>query len=227
MSNNTIDSSLANSIQELGLNRVEEQKNGNDLGQDEFLELMVTQLRNQDPFKPMENGDFIAQMAQFSSVSGLQSLQNSFSQLAASLQSNQALQASTMVGRSVLVPSNTAVLNSNSPVTGVLDLPTNSNSVALSIVDSSGQVVRQIRLGPQAAGEVPFTWDGMNDSGTVMPPGKYGLLAKAQGPDGTFSLNTLIRASVESVTLSPNQQGISLNLTDVGSISFSDVREIQ
>lgn len=224
---NTIDNSLSQAIQELGLNRVTEKKNRNELGQDEFLELMVTQLRNQDPFKPLENGDFIAQMAQFSSVSGLQSLQQSFSQLAASLQSNQALQASTMVGRSVLVPLNTAVLSSNSPVTGVLDLPSSSSNVALTIVDSSGQIVRQIRLGPQAAGEVPFTWDGFNDSGSVMPPGKYGLLAKAQGSDGTFSLNTLVRASVESVTLSPNQQGISLNLTELGSISFSDVREIR
>lgn len=224
---NTIDSSLSQAIQELGLNRVTEKKNRNELGQDEFLELMVTQLRNQDPFRPLENGDFIAQMAQFSSVSGLQSLQKSFSQLTASLQSNQALQASTMVGRSVLVPLNTAVLSPNKPVTGVLDLPSSSSNVALTIVDSSGQIVRQIRLGPQTAGEIPFTWDGFNDSGLVMPPGKYGLLAKAQGSDGTLSLNTLVRASVESVTLSPNQQGMSLNLTELGSISFSDVREIQ
>ncbi len=121
MSVNDINSGAA--IQELGLGRsTETNKDRNKLGQAEFLELMVAQLKNQDPFKPLENGDFIAQMAQFSAVSGMDKLQSSFDTLAGSLQSNQALQASTLVGRSVLVPASQAPLSPQGNIRGVLDL---------------------------------------------------------------------------------------------------------
>lgn len=215
-------------IKELGLGQsAEVKKDRNKLGQAEFLDLMVAQLKNQDPFKPLENGDFIAQMAQFSAVTGLDKLQNSFDTLANSLQSNQALQASTLVGRSVLVPSSQAVLSPQGNVKGILELPQSTPNVSIAILDQSGALVKNIELGGHAAGEVPFVWDGTNNSGAKMPPGSYQVVAEGQGTDSRFSVGTLVTALVESVNIGNGGQKLTLNLQDMGQVDFSQVREIK
>jgi flagellar basal-body rod modification protein FlgD len=215
-------------IQDLGLGKsVDASKERNKLGQAEFLDLMVAQLKNQDPFKPLENGDFIAQMAQFSSVSGLDKLQKSFDTLANSLQSNQALQASTLVGRSVLVPSSQAVLSPQGDVRGVLDLQQSTPKLNVSVVNGNGELVKSMELGGHSAGEIPFVWDGTNNAGEKMPYGNYRIVAEAQGPDNRFNVSTLVNAAVESVTIGNGGQQLTLNLKDMGPVSFSQVREIK
>ncbi|NOZ53415.1 MAG: flagellar hook assembly protein FlgD [Gammaproteobacteria bacterium] len=224
----SIDNALSPIVKELNLTKIEETKQEKDkLGQQEFLELMVAQLRHQDPFSPMENGDFIAQMAQFSSVTGLEELNKSFSQLATSLQSNQALQASTLVGRSVFVPTNSAFVSGDKNVQGILSLPVASNNVVVTIEDDVGQVIRQIDLGEQSVGDVSFQWDGLDNNGDQVPAGRYNIAGQAQQKDGPVSLDTFINAAVESVTLSQTGQGLTLNLKDLGSVPFSQVREIK
>jgi flagellar basal-body rod modification protein FlgD len=213
-------------VQELGLNRPESKKDSKKLGQEEFLELMVAQLKNQDPFKPLENGDFIAQMAQFSSVTGLEELNQSFNTLANSLQSNQALQASTLVGRSVLVPSNEAILAANGDVRGVLDVPQGTPAVSLTVQDANGELVKRMDLGSASAGEMPFIWDGTDGNGQPVPPGRYRLVAEAQGPESRISLDSYVNAAVDSVTIGNGGQQLVLNLRDLGSVDFSRVREI-
>jgi len=226
MSVNDINSN--NVIQDLGLTQQpQSSKDRNSLGQTEFLDLMVAQLKNQDPLEPMQNGDFIAQMAQFSSVSGLNKLQASFDTLANSLQSNQALQASTLVGRSVLVPSDKAIFNQTANVRGIIDLQQSTPNVSLSVMDANGELVKTISLGGHAAGEVPFVWDGTNNNGEKMPYGTYKLEATGQGPDNRFSVGTLVNAAVESVTIGNGGQQLTLNLQDLGQVSFSQVREIK
>ena len=226
MSVNDINSNAT--IQELGLGKTQEtNKERNKLGQTEFLDLMVAQLKNQDPFKPLENGDFIAQMAQFSAVSGLDKLQNSFDTLANSLQSNQALQASTLVGRSVLVPSSQAVLSPQGNVQGILDLQQSTPKLSVSILNGNGELVKSMELGGHSAGEVSFGWDGTNNAGEKVPYGNYQIVAEAQGPDNRFSVSTLVNASVESVTIGNGGQQLTLNLKDMGPVSFSQVREIK
>lgn len=226
MSVNDINLNAAIQSLDLGKN-AESSKDRNKLGQAEFLDLMVAQLKNQDPFKPMENGDFIAQMAQFSAVTGLDKLQNSFETLANSLQSNQALQASTLVGRSVLVPSSQAVLNEKGMVRGILDLQQSTPNLSVSIMDGNGELVKRMELGGHGSGEVPFVWDGTNNAGEKMPYGNYQLLAEAQGSGSTFGVDTLVNASVESVTLANDSRQLTLNLKDMGQVSFSQVREIK
>jgi len=224
----TIENTLGAAIQDLGLSQQQETaKDRNKLGQQEFLDLMVAQLRNQDPFAPMENGEFIGQMAQFSQVTGLDKLNNSFDQLATSLQSNQALQASTMVGRTVLVPSSQGILPQNGSLSGVMDLDKSSSNVVLNITNNAGELIRSISMGNQGAGAVPFSWDGLSSSGTAMPPGRYNVSATAQSGGTTSELSTLVNASVESVTLNQNTRDITLNLRDMGSIGFSQIREIK
>lgn len=196
------------------------------LGQKDFLKLMVAQLKNQDPLKPMENGDFLGQMAQFSSVTGLQDLQASFNQLAGVMQSNQALQASALVGRSALVPGNTAVLSSGQAVSGAVDLPASTSDVALAVTDQSGKVIRLMSMGPQASGLTSVQWDGKTDAGELAPSGRYKIVANAVIDGKVQAVDTLVAARVESVTLGRGGQESTLNLAGLGSLEMSKVRQI-
>jgi flagellar basal-body rod modification protein FlgD len=196
------------------------------LGQKDFLKLMVAQLKNQDPMKPMDNGNFLGQMAQFSSVTGLQELQASFNQLAGVMQSNQALQASALVGRSALVPGNAAVLSSGQAVSGAVDLPASTSDVSLAITDQSGKVVRLMNMGPQASGLASFQWDGKTDAGELAPAGRYKIVANAMLEGKVQAVDTLVAARVESVTLGRGGQESTLNLAGLGSLEMSKVRQI-
>lgn len=196
------------------------------LGQDEFLELMITQLQHQDPLNPMESGEFLSQLAQFGTVNGITELQSSFSTLANSLQSNQALQATTMVGRNVLASGNIAVLDDSGSVSGAVDLSTATGRLMLTVTDSVGQVVRSMNLGTQSAGLVHFTWDGLDNNGKVMPAGNYVINSEAVVDNETVAQSTFIVAKVESVTLSQDGSGPLLNLNGLGTVGMNQIREI-
>jgi len=196
------------------------------LGQDDFFRLMTTQLQNQDPTKPMDSENFLAQIAQFSMVSGIGNLQKSFDTLSQSLVSNQALQATNLVGRQVLAPSGVATLDANGGLKGSVDLPSASSQVTVSIQDASGQTIRRLELGSQTAGSVPFQWNGMKDDGTFAAPGRYLVTAEAVTSDGqTQAVDTLAASTVNSVTLNKDG-GLMLDLNGVGPVDFSQVREI-
>jgi len=228
MASNSIDSNVASILSKLGVDQNEPKKDKTKLGQDDFLKLMVTQLRNQDPFKPMENGDFIAQMAQFSSVSGIDSLQKSFTNFVSSMQSNQALQASTMVGRDVLIASDSVALDANgSPVSGVVKLPNSAGNVRIGILGASGELLRNIHLGNQNAGDVAFSWDGLDEDGNQLPPGRYSLAALAGDGEQSFGLDTFVNAHVDSVSMNQQNRTLTLNLKDLGATAMSNVVEIR
>lgn len=137
------------------------------LGQDQFFDLMVAQLTNQDPLNPLESNEFIAQVAQFSTVNGIKQIQESIGELATSFQSGQALQASTMVGRDVLVPGARGVLHPGGKLSGAIDVASATGDLSISVLAPSGQVVRQLDLGPQPAGLARFSWDGLDDVSTL------------------------------------------------------------
>lgn len=195
------------------------------LGQEDFLELMVAQLRNQDPMKPMENGDFLGQIAQFGTVSGIGDLQKSFTELSDSLVSNQALQASNLVGRSVLAPTGTAVLEEGGSVRGVVDLPNSSPAVSLKIYDATGQQVRNLSLGSQASGPVAFQWDSIKDDGEFAPLGSYFISAEAEFGGQVEAVETLVQNRVNAVTLGQSG-GLVLDLEGIGPLDFSEIRQI-
>ena len=222
----TIDPTSSNPYEALGLaSRKSTEKEGDGL-QDQFMTLMLTQMKNQDPLKPMENGEFLAQLAQFNTVSGINELQQSFSDFASSMQGNQALQASTLVGRSVLVDGSNVQLQAQGGAEGTADLPVSTLSTRILIHDSSGQLVRSMDLGQQAAGAINFAWDGMDGSGNRALPGNYSVTAEA-GIDGQMqALNTKVVAAVESVTLGQGGREISLNVAGVGEIALSRVNQI-
>jgi flagellar basal-body rod modification protein FlgD len=198
-----------------------------ELGAEDFLKLMTTQLKNQDPFKPLDNGEFLGQLAQFGAVSGLKDLKTQFESLSGNIVSGQALQASSLLGRDVLVKSNTGYLETGRALTGAVDLPAGAQAVRVIVRDAAGQVVRSLDLGAQSPGLARFGWNGLTDTGAAAAPGRYSVSAQTtlQGKPST-SEQILISAPVESVTLGAGQTGLSLSLRGLGDMPFSAVRRI-
>lgn len=201
-------------------------KRKEELGQEAFLHLMVKQLENQDPFKPMENGEFLGQLAQFGTVQGLGALQTSFSELASSLVSNQALQAASLVGRTALVESSQAALaEEGGTINGAVDLPETASLVRVQVVDAKGQVVRTLELGDRPAGFARFTWDGTVDGGGEAPAGTYSFKAEYSDGEGMVAGTVLVEAPVESVLFADG--GFRLAMRGVGELPFGAVREVR
>ncbi|SDJ69132.1 flagellar hook assembly protein FlgD [Pseudomonas indica] len=197
-----------------------------ELGKNEFLNLLVAQLNNQNPLEPQENGEFIAQLAQFSTVEGVEKLNTSMESILSGYQSSQALQASSLVGRKVIVPTEKAVVDTSETFKASLVLPTSSSNVFVNVYDSSGALVNRVNLGEQAAGNVSFMWDGKNSSGELMPPGTYKFEAQAMYGNETKGLYTMLPANVDSVTLGQNGGELMLNLAGLGSVALSQVQVI-
>ncbi|MBR9911596.1 MAG: flagellar hook assembly protein FlgD [Gammaproteobacteria bacterium] len=198
-----------------------------ELGKDEFLKLLVTQMENQNPLEPQDNGEFIAQLAQFSSLEGIDNLNDTMGGFVSSYQSNLALEATALVGRQVQVQTDTAWLDQGELFTGVAQLPVSSPSVAIAIHNESGQLVRNINLGSQTAGDISLAWDGRDNDGVSLPSGKYTVRAEAQIDGKQQSLNTLLGANVNSVTLGTNGGTTTLNLAGIGKVDLKDVQTIQ
>ena len=214
-------------LEALSSDKFKTEAKSKELGQDEFFELMITQLQNQDPMNPMESNDFLAQIAQFSTVNGINELNNSFSSLASTLQSNQALEASTMVGRTVLLDASVAPLaGAGSSIEGVVELPEPVGNLTLTITDAAGAVVRTLPLGGQAGEEALFKWDGLDDGGAQAPAGPYALNAVATIDGEEVALNTQIQAKVESVSLPRLGEAPVLNIEYYGPASLDSVKKI-
>ena len=195
------------------------------LGQEDFLKLMVAQVQNQDPFAPMENGDFIGQMAQFSSVDGINAMNASLENMSAAFAHGQSLQAATLVGRQVVAPSSTANLTAGNPVQGEIDLTDAVTSLVVDIRDQSGVLVQSLDLGPQAPGRVAFSWNGQDDEGNQQVDGKYFVNAGAQIDGEEKSYSALTAVKVESVALSA-MGAPQLYLANGTNIGLDEVEQI-
>ncbi|BBP78872.1 MULTISPECIES: flagellar hook assembly protein FlgD [Pseudomonas] len=199
---------------------------GQTLGKDAFLKLLVTQLKNQNPLDPQDNSAFVAQLAQFSSLEGITTLNTSVNNIAGAFQSSQALQASSLVGRSVIVPTDKAVVDTSKPFTGTVTIPSSVDNLTLKITDSTGKVVRTIDMGSQKAGNAAFAWDGKDDSGTLLANGTYTFNATSQIDSKATAMVTNLPATVSSVSLGQNGGEMMLNLAGLGSIALSKVQTI-
>nr|BBJ04300.1 basal-body rod modification protein FlgD [Marinobacter nauticus] len=200
-------------------------RGGSELGKDAFMELMLAQLKNQNPLEPQDNGDFISQLAQFSSLEEMQNLSGTVEDVAGQFRSSQALQASAMVGKTVLAPSNVGILGNDGEITGTIEVPASTGGLRLSVMNQSGELVRQIDMGSSQAGVVSFRWDGEDGNGNPLPPGPYQIMAQGSYPSGPEQLGTMVSANVDSVSLGKGGS-ITLNLAGMGSIALSDVKQI-
>ncbi len=200
--------------------------NRDQLGQADFLTLMIAQFRNQDPFEPMDNGDFLGQLAQFGTVNGIEDLNAAFSGLSDAIYSEQALQAANLVGHKVLARIDMAYLEDGGVLTGAIELASSASNVQIDITDASGQLVRTLDLGEQSAGLVRFEWDALTDKQEPVADGFYRVTARVIHGSQTEGAEVLLQATVDSVTLGRAGQGLILNLPGGGELSLNQVHRI-
>ncbi|TCS39919.1 flagellar hook assembly protein FlgD [Reinekea marinisedimentorum] len=223
-----------------------DEDNDNSLGQDEFLELMITELENQDPTDPSDSSDFIAELAQFSTVESLEEISDTINELSTSFQSSQALQASSLVGGNVTIDgNNTSTLYWGDLVYGSADISAGATDLSLQITNSSGQVVENVSIGNQSSGDLSFKWDGANlevngelmeidydqfetdEDGSIIPheAGEYTFTITGSVAGATTSMNVNTSQFVESVTILDDGT-IQLNLDNGEPAYMTDVASI-
>lgn len=198
------------------------------LGQADFLLLMTEQLKNQDPLKPLDNAQFLGQLAQFSTVQGIDSMQAAMTAMASVMDSDQTLRAAALVGHDALVETSTLDLAAGAGVQGEITTPA-AGPVTIEIVDGNGNRVRQMTVQATGAGAAPFAWDGRNDAGAPIAAGSYKIRAVAGNADPSAAasadlLAVRLRAPVDSVSIEPT--GLVLNLSGLGSFPLSAIRRI-
>ncbi|MGR5169411.1 flagellar hook assembly protein FlgD [Vibrio astriarenae] len=198
-----------------------------DLKQEDFLSLLTKQLAQQDPFKPVSNDQMIAQMASFATVDGIGQMNTQFETLNTSMTSNQALQASTLVGRDVLVPGAAGVKQEDAGMAAMVKLPQAMDGLFVRIENEMGQLVSTFEVGAQPAGDSRVEWDGNDDNGNPLPGGKYRVRATGlvDGENREFEVSTY--ANVNSVLLGKGDGNVLLNLAGFESpVRLAEVLEV-
>jgi flagellar basal-body rod modification protein FlgD len=201
-----------------------------ELNQEDFLTLMITQLKHQDPFKPMDPSQYVGQLAQFSSVAGLSDINKNISELTNSLRGNQVLDGASLIGRTVIAEGNEVYRyvpeeGQALPTQGAVQVPSGASSVQLVVRDSAGTLVRSQAL-ETGTGLRGFTWDGSTDAGGTAPSGSYKIEVIARVGDRNISLATSVAANVSSVALDPATGALMLDTDSLGEIAMSDIERV-
>lgn len=197
--------------------------------EDRFLTLLVTQLQNQDPLNPMDNAQVTSQMAQLSTVTGINQLNNTLLALSGQMDVSQSMQAAGLIGKDVLVPGTKISVGVDAD--GVhatpfgVDMISEASNVVVTITDAAGNVVRNIDLGNQPVGVISVDWDGKNDAGTDVTAGAYTFTVKATDANAqVVSADALTYGKVGSVAYTSG--GLTIDLGLAGSYSLLDLRKI-
>lgn len=200
--------------------------------EDRFLKLLTTQLQNQDPLNPMDNAQLTSQIAQISTVTGIQTLNTTLQTLLAAAQDGQTTQAASLVGQAVMVPGNSLALTSTTDSSGTTstvgvgayELASNADKVTVTIKDNDGQVVRTLTYGAQASGLHDFSWDGTTDTGDTAAEGSYTISVAASNGSDSVTTTPLTLGSVRSVI--SNGSGFTLDVGALGTFALDDVKQI-
>jgi flagellar basal-body rod modification protein FlgD len=194
--------------------------------QNDFLTLMTEQLKNQDPFAPVDNTQMVAQMAQFSSLAGISQMNTTLQAISDRLGAPTTSDAMSWVGKNVLTAGNTAYPNTDGTMNGAINLGADATDVTVSIEDSTGKTMKTVSLGPQSKGVIDYQWDGSTDDGSPAGAGPFKVSATARNADGgAVTATPLVWAPVTSVT--PSSTGDTLlTLPGIGQVSTSNVLEI-
>ena len=199
----------------------------NEMGQQAFLTLFTTQLKNQNPLDPMDNQTFVAQLAQFSQLEASQSMKSSMDTLVKAMTGDRMLTGSSMIGRMVGVNGGSAVLQQGRPVSAFINLPNGAEAVSMQVLNSSGSVVRSQTFGTQPAGDMSLTWDGTDDRGTPLPDGSYTFSIKATSMGQTKSITPDVMSQVISASNAGTSDGSWLLQVQGGkTIGLSQVQRV-
>lgn len=195
-----------------------------------FLTLLVAQLKNQDPTNPMDNSQLTSQLAQISTVSGIEKLNTTLGSISGQITSVSSVQASSLIGHGVMVSGSAILVGSDTDGTVSttpfgFELETASDTTTATVSDSTGKVVKTISLGGQTAGVHSYTWDGTQDDGTKAPDGGYTFSINALNNGQQMVATPLNYALVNGVTTSSSGT-TALDLGVRGTASVDSVRQI-
>ena len=193
------------------------------LGQEDFMKLLVAQMKNQDPSNPSDNGEFLAQIAQFSMVNGIDKLGKSFDGIATGLSSSQAMQAASLVGRQVLTDSNVVAMEEGTPVVGRLAVPEYAQGLNIQVRDPGGALIKTIDSAGMKTGVQAFSWDGKNERGEQQAAGDYVITATALVNGEQQAVPLQLYNTVESVYT--GDKNIELQLAGQQRVNFSQISQ--
>ncbi|WP_150137482.1 flagellar hook assembly protein FlgD [Candidatus Enterovibrio escicola] len=197
------------------------------LKQEDFLSLLTQQLAHQDPFKPVNNEQMIAQMASFSTVDGIGKMNEQFASLNTAMTSSQALQASSLVGQDVLVLGNYGFKSALGSIVSMVKLPQALNDIVVRIHNEQGQLLRSFSTGARSQGDHRIEWDGMDDSGKILPAGKYKINVGGMIGGRLQDLELSTYANVNSVLLGNGDGKVLLNIAGhVSPVELTEVLEV-
>lgn len=205
--------------------------------QDNFLTLLIAQMKNQDPTNPMDNSQLTSQLAQINTLAGIERLNTTLGMVSGQIDDSLSVNASNMIGKGVMVPGN-KILVATSELEGTdnetetittpfgFELMRDADSVIITILDENGNVVREVDLGSIPAGVSSFTWDGQLNDGTTAPDGSYTFSVNASYDGQKISSTSLGYSVVYGVINSKVNNKVLLDLGILGSISIDEVRQI-
>ena len=196
-----------------------------EMDQSDFLTLMTAQLKNQDPFEPVDNTQMVAQMAQFSSLSGITEMSTTLKAIAAKLGGTSLGDALGYVGKTVLTEGSIAYPRESGGIAGAVALAKDATDVNVTISDADGKPLKTMTLGKQAAGAVAFDWDGKLDNGEAAGAGPYTVKAAALDAGAKVDAAPLVWAPVSTVSLGADGKPM-LTLPGIGQISLDAVWQV-
>ncbi len=191
--------------------------------QDKFMTLLVTQMKNQDPLNPLDNAQITSQLAQLSTVTGIDKLNETMTAMSGNFRSSQNLQAASMIGHGVVVPGNNVELKDGKSVLG-FDLPQNADKIQVKIRDQGGALVKTLDFTNMTSGFNSVSWDGKNEAGTVAANGNYSFEVTANSGEKKLDVAPLSFGLVSSVSF--GSQGTMLSILNTGEVAMSEVRQI-
>ena len=213
---------------DFGLNRFEQgSSNRSELGQEDFLQLIVAQVQNQDPFEPTDNGAFIADLASFSSLDSINNLSDSFQTFSTSFNNSQLLNAASLIGQTVTTQGNQFLLEPGQAAEAFVDANGQVGSATVQISDAVGQIVGSINVPLVNPGLNSFSFDGLDENGQPLPAGNYFLSASVADGDADINLSTEVNTRIESVNSGgPGSSSIELGLATGNTTLLDNVTRI-
>ena len=200
-------------------------KSSNGMGQKDFLTLFTTQLKCQDPLDPVKNEAFVAQLAQFSQLEATTSMSETLKTYVDSMSGERMMSSTNLIGKTVAVPNAPVILSGGKPAQGVINLPTGAEGVKFEVTNEKGQLVATQIMGPQSLGDMPWAWDGSNDSGEILPDGNYFFKATVVSQGKTTNPPVSVLSTVLGVSQAADKT-IMLEVAGGKSVKLTDVQRI-
>ncbi|HEY6456224.1 MAG TPA: flagellar hook capping FlgD N-terminal domain-containing protein [Steroidobacteraceae bacterium] len=185
------------------------------INETDFLQLISTQLQNQDPLQPTDPSQFLGQLEGLSEVSSLQSMQSAMS-------SSQLSNSASLLGQSILAPGTSAALATGGSIAGAVNAPNGATALTVSIANSSGVPVTSFQVAPASSGMTGVSWNGTTSAGTAAPAGQYTISVNATVNGAAQTVAPMVVTQVQSVSLDPATQQLDLN-TNGGTVPLSSV----